>query len=400
MYFLRIKLGKNVTLFGWISFLTDVASDMIYPLLPAFLTAVLGASAEALGLIEGVAEATSSLLKVASGSLSDRIRRRKPLVVAGYSLAALARPLIALATAWPQVLAIRFSDRFGKGIRTAPRDAMIAADAPPDARGFAFGYQRAMDNAGAFLGPILAALLLKFAFSSVRPVFALSLIPAGIAVVLLMWGVRENRPGADRPTGRQGWSHPAAGLRTPLPRSFWLIVAIVGAFTLSNSTDAFLLLKAQHAGIPAWSIPLLWAGFNGARAIGGMPGGALSDRIGRGPAILAGWTVYAATYFGFAAAKTPIAIIGLFAAYAVFYALTEGAERAFVADMVPAQSRGRAYGIYHGVVGVAALPASLLCGWLWETKGSAMAFRVDALLSLAAAAALAAAIVRPKRGRS
>jgi MFS family permease len=395
----RIKLGKTVLLFGWVSFLTDVASDMIYPLLPAFLTAVLGASAEALGLVEGVAEATASLLKVASGYLSDRIRRRKPLVVAGYTLAAVARPLTALATAWPQVLAIRFSDRFGKGVRTAPRDAMIAADAPPDARGFAFGYQRAMDNAGAFLGPVLAALLLKFVFSDVRAVFALSLVPAGIAVALLVWGVRERPRGTgSRRTPRDESPMAANGLK-PLPRSFWLIVAIFGIFTLSNSTDAFLLLKAQRAGIPAWGIPLLWAGFNLAKAIGGTPGGALSDAIGRTATILAGWIVYAAVYFGFAAAQTPFAIIGLFAGYAAFYALTEGAERAFVADMVPVDERGRAYGVYHGVVGAAALPASLLCGWLWETRGPAAAFRVDALLSLTAAAALAAAAVGKRRSR-
>jgi len=377
-------MDPGVVALGWVSFLSDVASDMIYPLLPDFLTRTLHAGPAALGLIEGIAEATASLMKWASGWWSDRVRRRKPIVAAGYSIAALARPLIGLAGSWAQVLAIRFADRVGKGIRTSPRDALLADMVPPEQRGRAYGLQRAMDNAGAVAGPLLAAFLLKFVFEDERSVFLLAAIPGVLAVFVLLARVRETpkrppaaAPGRAVPEGR-------------LPRAFWTVIGIFVLFTLASSTDAFLLLKASDTGIPVWQIPLLWALFNGVKAAGGVPGGALADRLGRVRTILAGWTVYAVAYVGFAYAARPLQVWGLFAFYAFFYALTEGAERALVADLVPAAFRGRAFGAFHASVGLAALPASLLFGVLWKAYGPRAAFLVGAGLAVLAAAALLA----------
>jgi MFS family permease len=375
------RIASGVWTLGWISFLSDVASDMIYPLLPDFLTRTLHASPAALGLIEGVAEATASLMKVASGWWSDRVRRRKPLVVAGYSIAAVARPLIGLVSSWAQVLFIRFADRVGKGIRTAPRDALLADMVPPGERGRAFGLQRAMDNAGAVGGPLLAAFLLRFVFDDERSVFLLAAVPGVLAVAVLVSKVR------DAPRDRAAQA-PLAESGGTLPGRFRTALAIFVVFALASSTDAFLILKAGDTGVPTWQIPLLWAAFNGVKAAGGVPGGALADRLGHVWTILAGWVVYALAYVGFAFAAKPTQIWALFAFYALFYALTEGAERALVADLVPAASRGRAFGAFHGSVGLAALPASVLFGILWKSLGSKTAFLIGAAVALIAAAAL------------
>jgi MFS family permease len=377
----------GVVALGWVSFLSDVASEMIYPLLPDFLTRTLRAGPEAIGLIEGVAEATASLMQAASGWWSDRVRRRKPLVVFGYSIAAAARPLIGLAASWTQVLAIRFSDRVGKGIRTSPRDAMLADIVPPADRGRAYGLQRAMDNAGAVAGPLLAAALLKFVFASERSVFLLAAIPGVLAIVVLLVRVRE-APRRELPAAPSASHRLAAPAR--LPARLWSVLAIFVVFTLASSTDAFLLLKAGDAGVPMWQIPLLWAAFNGVKAAAGVPGGILSDRLGRVRTILAGWAVYAAAYAGFAVASTSAQIWGLFAFYALFYALTEGAERALVADLVPPDARGRAFGAFHASVGLAALPASVLFGLWWKVFGPRTAFRIGAAIAVVAALALAA----------
>jgi MFS family permease len=377
------RLDPGVVALGWVSFLSDVASDMIYPLLPDFLTRTLHAGPAALGLIEGVAEATASFMKLASGWWSDRVRKRKPIVVAGYSIAAFVRPLIGLAASWAQVLAIRFADRVGKGIRTSPRDALLADMVPAAERGRAFGLQRAMDNAGAVAGPLLAAFLLKFVFEDERSVFLLAAIPGVLAIAVLLARVRE----APRRQERAPEAAPPAGR---LPRSFWTVIGIFVLFTLASSTDAFLLLRASEAGVPMWQIPLLWALFNGVKAAGGVPGGVLADRLGRVRTILAGWVVYAAAYVGFAYVAGPSQIWALFAFYAFFYALTEGAERALVADLVPASFRGRAFGAFHASVGLAALPASILFGVLWKVFGPRAAFLAGAGTALVAAAALAA----------
>jgi MFS family permease len=379
------RLNPAVVMLGWVSFLTDVASDMIYPLLPGFLTRTLSAGPALLGLIEGIAEATASLMKMVSGWWSDRVRSRKPLVLSGYAIAAAARPLVGLATTWMQVLVIRFADRVGKGIRTSPRDALLADLVPPEKRGRAFGLQRAMDNAGAVGGPLLAALLLKFVFEDERPVFLLAALPGLAAVVLLAWRVREPPRAAPGP-GRspEPWPVP----RSPLPGRFWISIVIFVLFTLSNSSDAFLLLKARDSGVAAWQIPLLWAFFNAVKSAAGVPGGALADRIGRRPTIALGWSVYTVSYVGFAFLSGASRVWPLFAFYALFYALTEGAERALVADLVAPGARGRAFGAFHAATGLATLPASLLFGLCWKAFGAQTAFLAGAGVALTATGAL------------
>lgn len=383
-------MDRGVVALGWVSFLSDVASDMIFPLLPDFLTRTLKAGPAAVGLIEGVAEATASLMKMVSGWWSDRARRRKPLVVAGYTIAAFARPLVGLVTSWPQVLAIRFTDRVGKGIRTSPRDALLADLVTPERRGRAFGLQRAMDNAGAVAGPLLAAFLLKFVFEDERPVFLLAAIPGLLAVVLLVLAVKE------KPRERRVEATPLAPSGS-LPRPFWVAMAIIVLFTLASATDAFLLLKASDTGMPAWQLPLLWAAFHAVKAVAGVPGGALADRIGHVPTILAGWVVHAVAYVGFAFVWRPTQLWGLFAFYALFYALTEGAQRALVADLVPPELRGRAFGAFHASVGLASLPASILFGVYWKLFGPRAAFLIGAAIAVAATAALAVFRMRQRR---
>ena len=379
------KLNPAVVVLGWVSFLSDVASDMIYPLLPAFLTKTLAAGPAAVGLIEGVAEATASIMKMVSGWWSDRARSRKPLVVAGYALAAAARPLVGLATSWAQVLAIRFADRVGKGMRTSPRDALLADLVPPEKRGRAFGLQRAMDNAGAVGGPLLAALLLKFVFEDERSVFLLAAVPGLASVLLVVFLVRETPRKAPAPSSRETL---ASG--PPLPRRFWIAIALFVLFTLANSSDAFLLLKARNSGIEVWQIPLLWAFFNGVKSAAGVPGGALADRIGRIPVIALGWGVYTVSYAGFAYVSTASLTWALFAFYALFSALTEGAERALVADLVESRARGRAFGVFHASTGLAALPASLLFGIWWKAYGPRVAFLIGAGIAFVSTIALLA----------
>lgn len=372
---------RSVIALGWVSFLTDMSSDMIYPLLPAFLTKSLGAGPAAVGLIEGLAETTASLTKIGSGIWSDRVRRRKPIVVLGYVIAAIARPLVGFARLWSQVLAIRFTDRVGKGIRTSPRDALLADIVPGDRRGRAFGLQRAMDNAGAVVGPLLAALLLKLAFVDERGVFLLAAVPGFAAIVVLLVAVPDTARRAEVVRAPS----PARG---KLPATFWRVVAIFAFFTLANSTDAFLLLRAQDAGVALWQIPLLWSFFHAVKSATGVPGGALADRAGRVPAITLGWLVYCLAYAGFAFVSRPLAVWGLFAFYALFFGLTEGSERAFVADLVPEELRGRAYGTFHAAIGFTALPASVIFGVLWKQFGARTAFLTGAAVALAAAAAL------------
>jgi MFS family permease len=375
------RIEEGVLPLGWVSFLTDVSSDMIFPLLPDFLTRTLKAGPAALGLIEGVAEATSSFAKLVSGAWSDRLQRRKPLVLGGYSLAAAVRPLVALASTWPQVLAIRFADRLGKGVRTSPRDALLADLVPPERRGRAFGIQRAMDNAGAVVGPLIAAALLKFVFDDERSVFLLAAIPGLAAVLLVLFAVKE-RP---RTTAVE---RPRPESPERLPRRLKILIGIFVLFTLASSTDAFLILRARDVGVELWQLPLLWAFFNGVKAAAGLPGGILADRFGRTPLIFAGWAVYVASYVGFAFVRQPAALWGLFAFYGLFYGLTEGAERALVADLAPASLRGRAFGAFHASVGLAALPASLLFGVWWASFGARTAFLLGAGVALLAAAAL------------
>jgi len=388
------RLGRNVVVLAAVSLLTDVASEMAYPLLPVFLATVLGASAMTVGAIEGAAESTAALLRLASGWWSDRLARRKPLVVLGYGLASAVRPLVGLAQSAGQVLAIRVADRVGKGIRTSPRDALIADSVAPAIRGRAFGFHRAGDNLGAFLGPLLAFGLLRWGGVALRTVFLLTAIPAAVSVALLVFGIRETprRELAPREAGKP------LDLRVRLPGRFWGFLAVVFLFTLGNSTDAFLLLRASQLGVAAALVPILWAVLNLVKSLASTPGGALSDRIGRKPLILAGWLLYAAVYFAFGRAHAPWHAWALFAVYGVFFGLTEGVEKALVADLVPADRRGAAFGFYNLAIGLGALPASLLFGALWDRRGASTAFAFGAALALAAAAGLAAVV--PGRTRA
>jgi MFS family permease len=373
-------IGGNVLVLGLVSLLTDISSEMIYPLLPLFLTVTLGAGPAFLGLLEGAAETTAALLKLAAGLASDRLPRRKPLVLAGYTLSSLARPLIALATAPWAVLAIRLADRVGKGIRTAPRDALIADSVPADRRGTAFGFHRAMDHAGALVGPLVATMLLAWFTSDLRVVFWAAAVPGVLAVLIIVTSVREvaRRQPSD---GRFLGDIPAGRLRNYL--------LIIFLFTLGNSSDAFLLLRAGSLGVPAGRLPLLWAFFHVSKMLTAVPFGALSDRTGRRRVIIAGWLVYAAAYLGFARATSEWQIWLLFAVYGLFYGLTEGAEKAFLADMVEPARRGSAFGWYNCAVGIGALPASLLFGLVWQQLSPQAAFITGAGLACLAALLLA-----------
>ncbi len=356
------RLPATVVVLGIVSFFTDVSSEMIAPLLPVFVTVTLGAGPAALGAIEGVAESTAALLKLASGFWADRVRRRKPLILAGYVLAGFARPCIAFAAGWGAVLAVRFADRVGKGIRTSPRDALVADVTPHEQRGRAYGFQRALDHAGAVVGPLIAAGLLGLGLAT-RQVFLLAAVPAVVVVALLVLGIREvsrEVPG----TGRPWWRDLVA-----LPPSFRAAAVAFGVFTLGNSTDAFLLLRLGEVGLAPGEVALAWAGLHGVKMVAAWLGGGLSDRIGRRPVVLAGWAWYAACYAGFAVLVHPVAFVAAFLAYGVYHGLTEPVEKAWVAEMAPAELRGAAFGVYHAVVGLAALPASLLTGLLWRTIG-------------------------------
>jgi MFS family permease len=386
----RPTLGRNVYALGAVSFFTDVSSEMIYPLIPLFLTTVLGASVEFVGVIEGAAESTAALLKLASGWWSDRVQRRKPLVVIGYSIAALVRPLIAVAQTATQVLVVRVSDRVGKGLRNSPRDALIADSVDPSIRGRAFGFHRSADNAGAVVGPLIAFAVLRWWHTPLRTVFWLAAIPGVISVAIVIAGVRE----VER---RKKGEASQLDLSQPMGGRFWAVLAVIFIFTLGNSTDAFLLLRAAQLGVPVALAPILWVVLNLVKTVSGTPGGILSDRIGRGPTLVAGWTVYAMVYFLFGRATAHWHAWALFAAYGVFFGLTEGSERALVTDLVPAARRGTAFGWYYLAIGIGALPASVIFGVLWDRVGSHTAFAFGAALALVAAAGMA--IVAP-RGRA
>lgn len=375
-------LQVNVLLLGIVSFFNDAASEMIYPLLPVFLTAVLGASPAALGIIEGVAESTAAFLKLASGFISDRVHRRKNWVVGGYILSNAARPLIGLAASWPGVLLLRFVDRMGKGVRTSPRDALITESTPLEYRGKAFGFHRAADHAGAVIGPLLATLLLAGFDLDLKTVFILSVIPGLLSVAVLSAGVKET-PIEARPAAR----HEPLRIRRAwreMPITLRRFVLILFLFTLGNSTDAFLLLKAQQLGVSVALIPILWMVLHIVKMGSSLPGGIASDRWGRKGVIVTGWIVYALTYAGFAIADSTWQAWALFMFYGLFFGLTEGAEKALIADLAPAHLRGSAFGLYHLMIGIGALPASLLFGWIWQAFGSPAAFSMGASLALAA----------------
>jgi MFS family permease len=395
------RLPQNVLVISLVSLLNDASSEIIYPLLPLFLSLTLGASPAVIGLIEGAAESVSSLLKLFAGYFSDRLGKRKSLVVAGYALASFARPLLAFTTGWHQVFGIRLADRIGKGIRTAPRDAMIADAAPLAERGLAFGFHRAMDHLGAVIGPLMGfALLFWFAndlrsptASDYRHVFIIASIPALAAVLVAAFGVRESD--AKRAAGITTATPPRLSLRG-FDGNFKRFLVIVALFTLSNSSDAFLLLRAQKAGISIAMIPLLWAALHVSKVLSSLVGGDLSDRLGRRTLIVSGWLLYAAVYAGFAFVSTAGGAWTLFLIYGIYFGLAEGAEKALVADLVRPEQRGTAYGLYNLAFGITVFPASLLMGLVWDWRGPQTAFILSACIG-ACAALLLLSLVNTRR---
>ncbi len=405
----RKHMHPTVIATGWVSFFNDVASEMIYPLMPAFLTGALGIGTAFIGAIEGAAESLNSFVKLFSGWLADRAGRKRPLVLFGYGLAALARPLIGVAGAWWQVLGLRLADRFGKGVRGAPRDALVAAVTDRGERGRAFGFQRAMDHAGAVAGPLIASALLWLFQMDYRTLFVLSALP-GAAAMVVVWGWIHEPAFVVPPSGgtkpspapiprERGTTNPANILyfwRTA-DRRLRMLILIIGLFALGNSTDAFLILRAQQMGVSIALIPILWAVHHVSKSALSVPGGVLSDRIGRRPAMIAGWVVYGLVYLGFAFAHGAWQAWALFIIYGIFFALTEGVERAFVADLAGSERRGLAFGFYYFVLGLAALPASVLFGAVWKFVGYRAAFVMGAALALVAAALLLALAPESRR---
>ncbi len=404
----RAALRGNVLALGIVSFFTDASSEMIYPLLPVFFTGLvpIGSAALYLGLMEGIAESTSSLFKILAGAWSDRLGKRKVLAVLGYGISTACRPAMALATTgWHPVL-LRFGDRVGKGVRTAPRDALISDSVPSEMRALAFSFHRAMDHCGAVVGPLLAVGILYLflgyglwrgssavatpaEMAALRWIFALALVPGLAAMAFLLTGVRDKASDAGASSGPR----PAAGesreRRAPLPRRFYTYLGTVTLFTLGNSSDLFLVLYGKTAfGLGLLAVIALWVVLHLSKIAFSLPGGLLADRLGRRVAIVAGWCVYVGVYLGMATAPSQGLFWVLIVIYGAYYGLTEGAEKALVADFVPSAWRGRAFGLYHGAVGLAALPASLLFGVFWKTLGPRGAFTIGAALAAAATALL------------
>jgi len=376
-----LSLPRTIWLLGLVSLVNDSASDMIYPLVPLYLASVLMAGPKALGLIEGLAEALGSVLKLFAGVLADRLRRMRGWVIAGYALSGLVRPLIALSTSWLGVLACRFGDRVGKGLRAAPRDALLTLSVAPNQRGLAFGLHRAMDNLGAVIGPLIAAGLLGLGFS-LREVFFWAIVPALLVVVLTLF-IHE----PERATLK---AKPFRWDLSDQPRALRRYLLVLALFTLGNSSNMFLLLRARELGLAEAQVPLIWALVCGIAALAGPPLSALSDRIDRRRLIVVGWAVYAAFYLAFGLLPAqPWLLWPMFAGYGLFLAATEGAEKALVADLVPGDQAGTAFGWYNLVTGVLLLPASLLFGWLWSDVTPLAAFAVGSACALLAALLLA-----------
>ena len=385
-------LPAGVWLLGFVSLLNDVASEMIYPLLPFFLMTVLGASAVSLGLIEGAADAVSSVLKIISGRLSDRWGRRKPIVIGGYSLSGAARPFISVAGSWGTVFALRFIDRVGKGIRSAPRDAMLADFAHAANRGKVYGFHRAMDHTGAVVGPLLATAFLLFLPTSYRTLFALTAIPGALTVLLLLW-VKEV---PHTRTRSELIPSPEPLIPdTTLPKPLVRYLFVLSIFTLGNSADAFLLLRLTEAAGGPQLIPLFWSLLHVVKMGASLVGGAASDRVGRRPMIATGWIVYAVVYAGFALSDTLPLLLSWFFIYGVYFGCVEGSERALVADFARRNARGTAFGIYNAVSGIGALVSSVVFGLIWNMFGAPAAFASGAALALVAAALLFVLVPAP-----
>jgi len=378
-----------VTVAGLVSFFMDVSSEMIYPLVPLFLANVLGVNKSVIGLIEGLAESTASLIKVFSGWTSDRIGNRKWLMAAGYGISTLSRPLIAMASGWHQVMGSRLIDRFGKGIRTAPRDAIIAESSHSAWLGRAFGFHRALDTMGAVVGPALAFLLLSALANDYRKVFWLSMIPGVISVALIIIFITEKKKPAIAPADRPKLTFRHFDWR------FNCFVGIAGIFAIGNSSDVFLILRAQQVGVSTAMIPIVYLVFNLVYSLSAIPSGMAADRFGKKRVIFLGFVLFSILYFGFAAVSSATGVWILFCLYGLFMGLTEGIQKAFLTTLIPADFKATAFGVYNAVVGMAMLPASLFGGWLWDRVSPAATFyfgsataAVSALLFILFAAAV------------
>lgn len=387
------QLPRNVWAVGFTSFFMDVSSEMVINIIPLFLANVLGVQTSVIGLIEGIADATASVLKLFSGWLSDKIGGRKWLAVAGYGLSALTKPFFYFASSWELIAGVRWADRIGKGIRTAPRDALVADSVDAETRGLAFGFHRAMDTAGAMVGLMIAALVvwlaqannLDLSKSTFQTIVLFSLAPAFLAVLSLAVGAKEVRVKGQR-------ALPKFTLRS-LGRPFSIFLVIVSIFTLGNSSDAFLVLRAQNLGMSVIGILLMLVMFNLIYALISTPAGSLSDRVGRRRLIIGGWLVYAAIYLGFALANQGWQVWLLYVAYGLYYGMAYGTANALVADLVPDSLRGTAYGTYNAVIGVLAFPASLIAGLLWQGAGGWGGFGPSAPFFFGGALALLAALL-------
>lgn len=390
-YWHRYKnLSPNVLALSFVSLLNDTSSEIIYPLLPAFLALTLGATPFVIGLIEGFAESVAALLKLFSGYLSDKFSKRKFPVFLGYSMASLTRPLLAFVTSWQQVLFVRLADRAGKGIRGAPRDALLADSVAPDKRGFAFGFNRAADHLGAVFGPVTAFILLSYfaddptnpTARDYRQVFLFASIPVVIGLFVIVFFVREKK---HEPRPEDENITPIKLSLREFDVNFKRFLVVIALFTLSNSTDAFLLLRAEQSGIPVAVLPLLWMFLHFSKVVFSLIGGDLSDRVGRKKMIFAGWIIYALVYAGFAFVETDWQAWALFFIYGAYFGLTEGAEKALVADLVEPEKRGTAFGFYNLAFSITVFPASLIFGALWDQFGATAAFLTSSVISICAA---------------
>ncbi|HOA21851.1 MAG TPA: MFS transporter [Anaerolineaceae bacterium] len=387
------ELPGNLWVASATSFLTDISSEMVINILPLFLSSVLGVKTNIIGIIEGVAEATSSVLKVFSGWLSDKLRTRKWLAVAGYGLSALAKPFFYFANSWGAVAGVRWADRVGKGIRTAPRDALVADNVKPEQRGLAFGLHRAADTAGALLGILIAAFIVwklqagssALSEQTFRTVVLISLIPAFLAVIVLAVGTKEVRVGSEVRKVRISLKG--------LGRNFIIFLVIVGIFDLGNSSDAFLVLRAQERGMSTLNILIMLAAFNLIYTLISTPAGSLSDKLGRRKLIIGGWIVYALIYLGFALARSAVHVGLLYAAYGLYYGMAYGTAKAMVADLVPPEMRGTAFGTYNAILGILDFPASVIAGLLWSGAGTWKGFGPSAPFYFGAGMALLAVLL-------
>ncbi len=377
-----LGLHRNVFYSGLVSLFMDVSTEMVYPLVPLFLTGVLGTTKTTVGVIEGIAESTASILKVFSGWISDRLGRRKSLMILGYGVSAISRPIIAAASTWEQVLTARFIDRFGKGVRTSPRDAIIAESTEKHELGRAFGFHRAMDTIGATIGPAFAFLLLLLFTGNLRLVFFLSTVPALVAVLIIILFIKETAVPAQKAGAR---SDPPAGEKALLRGPLIHYIAVIALFSLGNVTDAFIILRARDLGVAGTMIPVIYLLFNLTYALSSAPLGIIADRVGIRNTVHAGLLLYGLVFSGFALAETPVHAWMLFILYGACKGISEGTQRAYLALLAPETRKATAFGLYHTATGLMLLPASIIGGVLWDSYGPGATFGYAGALAFLAA---------------